>query len=161
MVRNHAAARSYLAPCTDGFRAFVCTACCCLVIFHGVLSHVATNQYRCVIGCMLLLELCCHLRFDESIGDDDHAAFAKQMFKLQCKFLPTPGIWIIFQRTFAQRSMRPPDHREDDRIWNSFCRNRWSERYECILSTIRIIDLRYFVINVMHNIMKLHRNELY
>ena len=57
----------------------------------------------------LLLELCCHLRFDESIGDDDHAAFTKQMFKLQCKFSPTPGIWIVFQRTFAQRSMRAPD----------------------------------------------------
>ena len=58
----------------------------------------------------LLLELCCHLRFDESIGDDDHVAFTEQMFKLQCKFSPTPGVWIIFQRTFAQRSMRTPDH---------------------------------------------------
>ena len=60
----------------------------------------------------LLLELCCHLRFDESIGDDDHAAFTKQMFKLKCKFSPTPGIWIIFQRTFVQRLMRTPDQIE-------------------------------------------------
>ena len=31
------------------------------------------------------------------------------MFKLKCKFSPTPGIRIIFQRTFAQRSMQTPD----------------------------------------------------
>ena len=101
----------------------------------------------------LLLELCCHLRFDESIGDDDHAAFAKQMFKLQCKFLPTPGIWIIFQRTFAQRSMRPPDQIgrtiefgihsvEIDGVknMNVFCQQLGSSTYDILSSMSCIIS---------------------
>ena len=107
----------------------------------------------------LLLELCCHLRVDESMGDGDHAAFTKQMFKLKCKFSPTPGIRIIFQRTFAQRSMRPPD--QIGRKIEFGIHSVETDGVKNMNAFFRIFDLRYFVINVVQNIMKLHRNEPY